>query len=565
LVSNSENLGTLHIYPSNRFQQLQKQLQQQEQQSILEQKGLTAKWDKATNSLELDLSGMRFWIWDKVAHTKAHEEQGDWCCFNHLIGLPIKNGKEFPIFPFEYEIWQALFEPEYENPGNAFQRWKHLWSKKAPGIGFTEIIMRMMLYLAFCFAMVFRNSQMVIMTGIRMNNAKEIMERMRNLLYRKLKIFIDTNSTWLIINGCKIQSYPARSPQSLHGLPNPSFIFLDEFDFFPPSLWINIMNAVERYFGKSNPFVVLTSTAFMPGGLLEQIEKQSLEKCKYKRLYFLWQKGYGSMYSKLDIDLARQSDSWAREYEGEYRGLKGNLFPQNLLDYAASLSDLLEIGDKGTGQSIRRIQRTTGELKLNEILSNYKYLGSGYPTSIGIDPAYNSSNFAFVVTKYIDGLIYVVKEVELQGPTHEEAIEVCKRLMYDDYPSYHPKLYTDASGVSFIRTLKKEIMDQSLDYHNMKQEDVIKSINATNGMTCCPIAFAKYGDRMNYHLKRLFELGLIRVSPDVTPGVWTALQTASYDEDKQKFDKKKTAKNDCYDSFRLATINYKIGNISVLY
>jgi hypothetical protein len=529
---------------------------------------IEATFDKTTNSLNMDLTGLPFWIWDQTKHQQAYMKNPGKCCFNHLVGLPVKEGMELPLFPYEKEVWDALFKPEYENPGNDFKRWKHIWIKKAAGMGITEFVMRLILYLPFVHPSNFKNSQIAIMTGIRMNTAKDIMDRMRSLLYQRLKIFIETSSTEMTINGCEIHSFPARTPQSLHGLSNPSFIFLDEFDFFPESLHEFVINAVERYFAKSNPYVILNSTAYKPDGLLEKIEKQTDEECKYKRLFLLWQKGYGYIYSKKDIELAQTSDSWAREYEGQYRGLKGNLFSQELLDYAAFLSDLLEIQDKSIGQVLRRIQRTTGELKLHEIISNYKYLGSGYPTSIGIDPAYNSSNFAFVVTKYDKdgGLIYVVKELELKAPTHEEAIETCKKLMYDDYPSYHPKLYIDASGVSFIRTLKKEIMDYGADnYHDMTQEQLTTSINSPNGMIACPIPFSKYGDRMNYHLKRLFELGLIRVSPDITPGVWTALQTASYNEDKQKFDKKNTAKNDCYDAFRLACINYKIGDISVLY
>ena len=528
-------------------------------------KSLNAVFDKATNSLNLDLTGLPFWIWDEIKHQHRYKINPDTCCFNHLVGLPIKDSIEMPLFPYEKEVWKALFKPEFENHNNDFKRWKHIWIKKAAGMGITEFVMRVILYLAFAFPQHFRNSQIAIMTGIRMNTAKDIMNRMRALLYQRLKIFIETNSSEITINGCEIHSYPARTPQSIHGLSNPSFIFLDEFDFFPESLHEFVMNAVERYFAKSNPYVVLNSTAYKPDGLLEKIEKQSIEECKYKRLFLLWQKGYGYIYSRRDIELAQQSDSWAREYEGQYRGLKGNLFSTNLLEYAAYITNSLDVLDNQTKMVKRTIQRPLEEMSLQEVISNYRFLGSGYPTSIGIDPAYNSSNFAFVVTKYIDGIIYVVKELELQGPTHEYALEVTKSLMYDDYPAYHPKLYIDASGVSFIRTLKKEIMDQGMNYHNQKHEDLIKSITATNGMISCPIPFSKYGDRMNYHLKRLFELGLIRISPDLTPSTWISLQTASYDENKQKFDKQKTAKNDCYDALRLATINYKIGNMGVLY
>lgn len=520
-------------------------------------------FDKNTGSLELHFK-TPFWIWDNIEHNFAFNETNGNCCFNHIIGLPKKNGRDMMLFPYEEEVFRALFEKEYANPFNDPKRWKHAWIKKAAGMGITTFIIRVMLWLAITYPKTFRNSQMAIVTGIRMHTARDIMDSMKSLLYDKLKISFDSNDRQLIINGCRIQAYPAKEPKALHGLTNLSFLFMDEYDFFSKSLFNDVIFAAERYFPKSNPYVVLNSTARIPDGLLERVEKQSVEECLYKRLHLLWQKGYGYIFSKQDIEIAKQSDSWAREMEGEYRGLKGNLFSTEILNYAACLSDILEVSDKQTGIVQRSITRDKGELSLNEVISNYKYLGTSFPTSIGSDPAYNSSNFAFIVTKQIGPIIYVVKEVEMQGPTHEEALIATKELMYQNYPCYNPKLYVDASGVSFIRTLKKEIFEPT-DYHQLSQENLIKEMLAINGMIICPIAFNKFGDRMNFHLKRLFELGMIRYSPEITPGLHVALTTASYDYDKQKFDKKNTSKDDIYDACRLAMVNFKIGNMGVLY
>ena len=534
-------------------------------QASLDEIQTFVKFDKITNSLNLDLTGLPFWIWDPHEHTRQHMVKGDNCCFNHLVGLPVKEGNELPLFPYELEIWKALFEPLYANPNNDFKKWKHVFIKKAPGMGVTELMMRIILYLAFCHSSEFKGTQIVIMTGIRMNTAREIMDRMRALLYEKLKIFIDTNSSYLIINGCKIQSYPAKTPQAIHGIPNVSLIFIDEFDFFSPSLYNFVMNAVERYFGKSNPFVVLNSTVNIPNGLLERIEKQTDEECKYKRLFLLWKKGYGYMYTKRDIMLARQSDSWSKEYEGEYYALFGNLFSKEVLEFAARFYDILNIKDRQTFKTIRQIKRIEGELNISEVISDFRYLGSGYPTSIGIDIGYASSKFAYVATKYIDGIIYVVKEISLDYATHEESVEKAKNLLYDDYPSFHPKIFADASGVSFIRTLKQEIYDQGQDYHKLTPDQLVSSMKAANGMIVCPIAFGKYSDRMIYHMRRLFELGIIRLDPKLTPLLWQSLQTASYDKERQTFDKENTAYNDVFDAFRLALINIEISNQGVLY
>ena len=233
------------------------------------------------------------------------------------------------------EVFRALFEPHHANPGNDRKRWKHVWIKKATGMGITEFVIRLMVYLPLAYPDKFKNSQMAIVTGINMDVSTGIMQRMKYLLYENLGIKFDTNEREININNCVIKAYPSIRPDSIRSLPNPSFFFMDEFAFYPESLYSSVMDAVERYFAKSNPFIILNSTPDRPGDLLEQIEKQSNEECKYKRLFLLWEKGYGYIYSKEDIELARQSDSWAREYEGQYTGLKGNLFTKEVLDFAA--------------------------------------------------------------------------------------------------------------------------------------------------------------------------------------------------------------------------------------
>src|ERR671919_1557612 len=69
-----------------------------------------------------------FWIWDKERHKRQHTIfSGRRCCFNHMIGLPIKNSKEMPLFDYEQEIFDSL------------QERKQVWIKKATGLGITEL------------------------------------------------------------------------------------------------------------------------------------------------------------------------------------------------------------------------------------------------------------------------------------------------------------------------------------------------------------------------------------------------------------------------------------------
>jgi hypothetical protein len=51
------------------------------------------------------------------------------CCFNHIIGLPTKNGSEKSIFDYEKVVYDTL------------QINKHVWIKKAAGLGITEFML----------------------------------------------------------------------------------------------------------------------------------------------------------------------------------------------------------------------------------------------------------------------------------------------------------------------------------------------------------------------------------------------------------------------------------------
>ena len=42
-----------------------------------------------------------FWIWDRDLHREEDiRTKGD-CCFNHIIGLPMKDKAEMPLFDYE--------------------------------------------------------------------------------------------------------------------------------------------------------------------------------------------------------------------------------------------------------------------------------------------------------------------------------------------------------------------------------------------------------------------------------------------------------------------------------
>jgi hypothetical protein len=79
-----------------------------------------------------------FWIWDPKEHRQEDiRTKGD-CCFNHIIGLPRKDRIEKSIFDYEKVLYDSLLIPEFYNPSKHNFKHKHLWVKKATGLGVTE-------------------------------------------------------------------------------------------------------------------------------------------------------------------------------------------------------------------------------------------------------------------------------------------------------------------------------------------------------------------------------------------------------------------------------------------
>ena len=59
----------------------------------------------------------------------------------------------------------------------------------------------------------------------------------------------------------------------MRGLPDVSFILLDEADFFPIGQLQEARVVSERYIAKSNPWIVMVLTPNAPDSLFEKIER----------------------------------------------------------------------------------------------------------------------------------------------------------------------------------------------------------------------------------------------------------------------------------------------------
>jgi late competence protein required for DNA uptake (superfamily II DNA/RNA helicase) len=80
--------------------------------------------------------------------------------------------------------------------GNDFKD-KHLWVKKATGLGVTEFMLRLMAWLCTS-ENHFRNCQMCIVTGPNIDIAIKLIKRLKNIFQTKLGLTFQKNPYFLL-------------------------------------------------------------------------------------------------------------------------------------------------------------------------------------------------------------------------------------------------------------------------------------------------------------------------------------------------------------------------------
>jgi hypothetical protein len=221
-----------------------------------------------------------FWIWNIEEHKQEDIKTNGNCCFNHIIGLPAKNGIEKPLFDYQKILYNALLDNDYSNTLHNF-KYKHLWVKKATGLGVTEFLLRLMAWL--CTRNDdYKNTQMCLVTGPNIDIAIKLIKRMKGLFEPKLHITFDSKETVLELNGYTIEAYLSNHIDAYRALDNPKFILIDEGDFFRKGEQEDVRHVSERYIAKSDPYILMVSTPNAPDGLFERIENEPEETCIYK-------------------------------------------------------------------------------------------------------------------------------------------------------------------------------------------------------------------------------------------------------------------------------------------
>ncbi len=224
-----------------------------------------------------------FWIWDDKEHEKLRGLHD--CCFQHIVGLPIKNDLEYPFFDYE----QLIF--------NTIEQNQNIWIKKSRGLGVTTFLIR---YLAWKIlsSSELNNKSIFIISGTREEFANYVKKKMEQLFERRFpSLILDSKYTELTIKKTWIKVMPTKNIKDVRGYMDAAYLFIDEADYFEQSIQKELEPAISAYEEKSKGKTIMVSTPNAPGGLFEKIEND--KNSKYAKLLLDYTYGLDKIYDRV--------------------------------------------------------------------------------------------------------------------------------------------------------------------------------------------------------------------------------------------------------------------------
>jgi hypothetical protein len=339
------------------------------------------------------------------------------CCFNHVIGLPVKNDKQYRIFDYELNVIKKIEEN------------KNIWIKKAAGIGATTIILRYLVWkILFNNDLEYKN--VFIVSGTHFRHANEVKVKMEQLFSSKFPfVKLESRFTDLWIKNTNIKIFPSRNVKDLRGYTDVSYLFIDEADYFEPSVNSELLHAITRYEEKSNCTTIMVSTPNRPDGLFQSIEKDP--NSKYTKIILDYTVGLGKIYDPEEIKKKMKEPEFPREYMGQYLGRVGNVF---------SPSQIEECIELGAEYNTTKIPVSLYTLK-----------------SVGIDPGFSSSSTGIIVLEHIKiedrHVIRAVQCELIDKGDPNKIVELCWDI-YKQYGYMNTAFFIDGSNAAMVNLLK---------------------------------------------------------------------------------------------------------------
>jgi hypothetical protein len=319
--------------------------------------------------------------------------------------------------------------------------------------------------------------------------------------------------------------------KDLRGWTDVSYLFIDEADYFEPSVTTELEHAITRYEEKSNCTTIMVSTPNAPGGLFQKIELDP--NSKYKKIILDYTVGLGKIYDPLEIEKKKLEPEFLREYGGQYLGRVGNVLTPQQVDNCIDL---------GQEYSIDKIPVSLYTLK-----------------AVGLDPGFSSSATGIVVLEHIkpetlgsfetkvkEDKIRVIETHNIEKGDPNAIVELCWSI-WKRHNYMNTLFYIDGSNRAMVNLLKIRWDEPLTGWETAK-------VFGPN-IVIRPVNFSTEHRNMLSNLHTIISKGYLAIE-EQHDKLLTSLRTAYAEELNLK--KEQTSYSDLLDGLRLALKGYNI-------
>jgi hypothetical protein len=381
-----------------------------------------------------------------------------------------------------------------------------------------------------------------IVVGPRIDLAEDWIARFKSLFRENFPVvyseLIKQQSTVAILNQIRVEAFPSHHVDTMRGLDRVRVIMSDESDMYPPFQQKEVRAVMEGYIGKPNsdPHFLLVSTPKNPGGLMQD----SL----YYKMFLTYEYGLEGprpIYSKEQIERARKSPDFPREYEGQYIGLTGNVLSPIAIDRCIKLGE---------------------EIDKTAPIDNWS-IDTSYVMSIDI--GWGSSATAIMVSRCVNNKVQIVYSKEFADrPLFQDIINEIWKLKTKCNNNLK-NIIVDASATELYTALCTDFNQPSSLIYLQGKQLWCKKVNTYlgNHLFIVPVAFGSqtHGGRdMLNHTQRIIQeteddgSALVAIHKQFNDLI-TSCRSAYSTED--KLDKERTVHADTFDALRLNLSWYK--------
>jgi hypothetical protein len=327
--------------------------------------------------------------------------------------------------------------------------------------------------------------------------ALDLIKRLKTILL-PLGIVEETERTQCRFLNVVIEAFPSARVSTMRGYDDVrGLIYIDEASFFGSGGGNSkeeqeVRSVAEGYIAKTDPTIIMVSTPSVPSTMFEAVMEESDTTCLYKRYRLPYSVALGKIYSEQEIDKAKLSPNFEREYNLQYGYGMGNVFLENNIK-----------------KCITEYNQPSAE-ELSQCVIN-----------VGVDVGFSTSKFAVVVSAILPSLdrtqsrAYILEGSEFERVSFSHSVDIVSSILRRyGYSAYRKNVITlvDGSRPEWVSELKsacgedpnfKSLLDYSAKY----------KVSLDSLMSILPISFGEVGKQMLSHMQMMVSDGGLAIAP----------------------------------------------------